>query len=72
MYVTKEPCMMCIGAIINARIQNVFYGLPDIEFGFNSVKNNLNIKINHLNHVQGKILKDECQKIIQDFFLKKR
>ena len=72
MYVTKEPCMMCIGAIINARIQNVFYGLPDIEFGFNSVKNKLNIKMNHLNYVQGKILKDECQKIIQDFFLIKR
>ena len=72
LYVTKEPCMMCIGAIINARIQNVFYGLPDTEFGFNSVKNNLNMKMNHLNHVHGKILKDECQKIIQDFFLKKR
>jgi len=72
MYVTKEPCMMCIGAIINARIQNVFYGLPDTEFGFNSVKNNLNIKMNHLNYVHGEILKDECQKIIQDFFLKKR
>ena len=72
MYVTKEPCMMCIGAIINARIQNVFYGLPDIEFGFSSIKNKLNIKMNHLNCVQGKILKDECQKIIQDFFLKKR
>ena len=72
MYVTKEPCMMCIGAIINARIQNVFYGLPDTKFGFNSVKNNLNIKMNHLNHVHGKILKDECQKIIQDFFLIKR
>ena len=72
MYVTKEPCMMCIGAIINARIQNVFYGLPDTEFGFSSMKNNLNIKMNHLNYVQGEILKDECQKIIQDFFLKKR
>ena len=72
MYVTKEPCMMCIGAIINARIQNVFYGLPDIEFGFSSIKNNLNIKKNHLNCVEGEILKDECQKIIQDFFLKKR
>ena len=34
MYVTKEPCIMCIGAIINARIQNVFYGLPDIKTGF--------------------------------------
>ena len=72
MYVTKEPCMMCIGAIINARIQNVFYGLPDVEFGFNKVKNSLNIKMHHLNNVQGEVLKDECQKIIQDFFLKKR
>ena len=72
MYVTKEPCIMCIGAIINARIQNVFYGLPDIKTGFNSIKNKLNVKMDHLNYVQGEILKDECQKIIQDFFLIKR
>ena len=72
MYVTKEPCMMCIGAIINARIQNIFYGLPDTEFGFDNVKNNLNAKMHHLNNVEGELLKDECQKIIQDFFLKKR
>ena len=72
MYVTKEPCMMCIGAIINARIQNVFYGLPDIKTGFSSIKNKLNMKMDHLNYVQGEILKDECQKIIQDFFLIKR
>ena len=72
MYVTKEPCMMCVGAIINARIQNVFYGLPDIETGFSSIKNKLNVKMNHLDYVQGEILKDECQKIIQDFFLIKR
>ena len=72
MYVTKEPCIMCIGAIINARIRNVFYGLPDTEIGFSSIKNELNIKMKHLNCVQGEILKDECQKIIQDFFLKKR
>ena len=72
MYVTKEPCIMCICAIINARIQNVFYGLPDIKTGFNSIKNKLNVKMDHLNYVQGEILKDECQKIIQDFFLIKR
>jgi len=72
MYVTKEPCMMCIGAILNARIENIFYGLPNTEFGFNSIKNSLNIKMHHVNNVKGKILKDECQKIIQDFFLKKR
>ena len=72
LYVTKEPCMMCIGAIINARIENVFYGLPNIEIGFHSMKNKLNMKMDHLNCIKGEILKDECQKIIQDFFLKKR
>ena len=72
LYVTKEPCIMCIGAIVNARIENIFYGLPNTEFGFNSIKNSLNIKMHHVNNVKGKILKDECQKIIQDFFLKKR
>ena len=71
-YITKEPCMMCAGAIINSRIENIFYGLPDSEFGFDNLKNSLNIKMHHINNIEGGILKDECQKIIQDFFLKKR
>ena len=71
-YITKEPCMMCAGAIINSRIENIFYGLPDSEFGFDNLKNSLNIKMHHINNIEGGILKDECQKIIQEFFLKKR
>jgi len=71
-YITKEPCIMCIGAIINSRIENVFYGLPDVESKFSIIKNKLDVKMSHLKYVEGKILKDECQKIIQDFFLKKR
>ena len=71
-YITKEPCMMCAGAIINSRIENIFYGLPDSEFGFDSLKNSLNIKMHHIKNIEGGILKDECQKIIQEFFLKKR
>ena len=37
-YITKEPCIMCIGAIINSRIENVFYGLPDVESKFSVEK----------------------------------
>ena len=71
-YVTKEPCIMCIGAIINARIEKVYYGISDIENGFRLGENSIKSKYSHLKYIKGNILKEESKKIIQDFFLKKR
>ena len=49
MYVTLEPCMMCVGAIINSRIKKVYYGAKDSKGG--SIESNLNIRgIKNLNH----------------------
>ena len=70
LYVTKEPCLMCYGAIINSRIKNLFFGLHDDKNGF--MKNNKNLFKNHLKYVEGGVLEFESKILIQDFFLKKR
>ena len=76
MYVTLEPCTMCTGAIINARIKNLFIGTMDEKTG--ACGSVLNIprdyKFNHVVTVQTNILQEECKKILQDFFkfLRKR
>lgn len=71
-YITKEPCVMCYGAIINARISKLYYGFPDSNKGFNSLKDNTGLYMPHLKSIEGNILGMESKKIIQDFFKKKR
>ena len=72
LYVTKEPCSMCYGAIVNSRIKNIFFGLHDQENGFVKLNKNNDMFKNHLKYIEGGILEFESKKIIQDFFLKKR
>ena len=74
LYVTLEPCFMCAGAIINARIQNVYIGAMDPKAGaagsiFNMFKD---IKLNHTVNVFYRIKEEECVTILQDFFKKLR
>tara|TARA_B100000427_G_C15127049_1_gene428379 strand:+ start:127 stop:579 length:453 start_codon:yes stop_codon:yes gene_type:complete len=71
-YVTKEPCFMCYGAIINARISSIFYGFSDLDKGFNSLGRKADLYTAHLKTIEGNILEVEGKKIIQDFFKKKR
>ena len=71
-YVTKEPCPMCFGAIINSRIEKIFFGSTDLQKGFRRVYNKTDFLTPHLNYIGSKILESECKKIIQDFFKKKR
>ena len=69
MYVTLEPCPMCAGAIINARIKNVYYGAPDNKAGsFGSVVNLSELPYNHKPNVVGGILEEECAQLLSDFF----
>ena len=70
MYVTLEPCPMCAGAIINARIKNLYIGAMDEKGGAVGSKINLlkDIKLNHEVEVVNGILKDECSKILKEFF----
>ncbi len=74
MYVTLEPCTMCTGAIINSRIKKIYIGTMDEKTGAcGSVLNLLeNYKFNHKVEMEKGILKEECKKILQDFFKKLR
>ena len=74
LYTTLEPCPMCAGALINSRIKKLYIGTPDEKTGAcGSVLNLLeDYKFNHKIEVEKYILKDECEKILKDFFKKLR
>ncbi len=73
MYITLEPCIMCGGAIIQSRIDEVIYGAKDNRFGVHdSITNIFNLKFNHSVSIKNKVLESECSNIISDFFKKLR
>ena len=74
LYVTKEPCPMCAGAIVLARIPEVVFGVTDpLRGGAVSVFNILNHpQLNHRPTVLSGISEDPCRAMLQDFFRKKR
>lgn len=73
LYVTMEPCAMCAGAIINARIPRVVYGAPDLRFGaFGSLINLAEVPLNHTPEVVGGVLENECVGILKEYFKGKR
>ena len=68
-YITLEPCPMCLGAIIQARIKNLYVGAYDKKTGaLGSVFNMCDFKFNHDLNYQGGLLEEKCSKIIKDFF----
>lgn len=72
-YVTLEPCPMCSGAIVNARIPNVYFGAYDKNFGCcGSTINILELQNSFRPNFQGSIMEEECSKLITDFFKKLR
>ena len=70
MYVTLEPCSMCAGALIQSRIKKIYIGTDDTKTGAcGSVLNLLeDYKFNHKIEVEKYILKEECEKILKQFF----
>ncbi len=74
LFVTLEPCIMCAGALIWARVRGLFFGAHDKRQGaFGSVIDVNEIKgLNHRIKVMGGILEDEAARILREFFLKKR
>ena len=74
LYVTMEPCLMCCGAIIQARIGRVVYGTKCEKFGYaGSIENVLNNKKNnHNTDISYGVMENECSTILKDFFSKKR
>ena len=70
MYVTLEPCPMCAGAILNSRIEHIYFGAPDEKSGCCGTKLNL-MDMNLCNFkvpVTGGVLEKECKEIIKEFF----
>jgi tRNA(Arg) A34 adenosine deaminase TadA len=73
LYVTVEPCMMCVGAIVQARIGTLVYGAPEPKFG--AVESLIDLKKVDLTHrlsIVSRVLEQDCRKILQDFFQYRR
>lgn len=74
LYVTIEPCVMCMGALIHARVTRVVFGAPDPKWGaLGSLYDfSTDSRFNHHPEVIGGVCAVECRNIIQSFFKKKR
>jgi len=74
LYVTIEPCIMCMGAMIHARISRIVFGVSDPKWGAAGSLYNLatDARINHHPDIVGGICVNKCRTLIQEFFQKKR
>jgi tRNA(adenine34) deaminase len=74
MYVTIEPCQMCVGAMIHARIARLVYGAPEPKAGAieSAMRAHEHPALNHRLEVQGRVLEPECREVIQRFFAGRR
>jgi tRNA(adenine34) deaminase len=73
LYVTLEPCLMCAGAIIQARLRRVIFGAYDPKSGMaGSVANVFDLPANHRVEVIGGVLQERCGDVLRDFFAKRR
>lgn len=73
-YTTIEPCAMCAGALVNARVKRLVYGAADERFG--AVVTHFGIglddALNHRFEISGGLLEEECRSLMQEFFKAKR
>jgi tRNA(adenine34) deaminase len=74
LYVTKEPCVMCAGAIVHTRTRRVIFGCTDLSAGAaGSMMNLLQMQsLNHRCEITSGVLQTECAAILQEFFRKRR
>ncbi|PYJ93067.1 MAG: tRNA adenosine(34) deaminase TadA [Verrucomicrobia bacterium] len=74
LYVTKEPCPMCAGALVHVRIRRIIFGCADLRAGAaGSIINLLQLpSLNHQCEITSGVLERECAAILQDFFRKRR
>lgn len=74
MYVTLEPCSMCAGAIVNARISKVYFGAYERKSGAVLSNHQILFKngLNHVCDVEGGVLEKECSSLLKTFFKNKR
>lgn len=74
LYVTLEPCAMCSGAILHARVERLIFGAPDPKTGAaGSVLDVFSSKeINHQTSVEGGVMSEECGQLLRSFFKERR
>jgi tRNA(Arg) A34 adenosine deaminase TadA len=74
MYVTIEPCQMCVGAMVHARVARVVYGTPEPKAGAieSAMRAHEHPSLNHRLEVTSRVLEDECREVIQSFFAERR
>lgn len=74
LYVTLEPCVMCSGALIQARLKKLVYGTPDPKGGgiHSLYQIGSDIRLNHQLEITEGIKKEECSQLLKDFFKKRR
>ena len=74
MYVTLEPCPMCAGACVNARLSRVVYGAKNFKSGAGGTLYNIlsDSRLNHVCKVESGIMAQECTKILQEYFIIRR
>jgi tRNA(adenine34) deaminase len=74
MYVTIEPCQMCVGAMVHARIGRLVYGAPEPKAGAieSAMRAHEHPALNHRLEVTGRVLEEECREVIQKFFAERR
>lgn len=73
LYVTIEPCIMCLGALLQARIKHLIFGASDPKFGaVGGYLDLTNYNWNHKFKITSKILESQCKFILQEFFRNKR
>lgn len=65
-YITKEPCLMCMGAILSARISRIVYGMKDLRFGTEYLASDN--KFNHKCEIIGGVLEEKCSALVSQFF----
>jgi tRNA(adenine34) deaminase len=73
-YVTLEPCLMCLGAIVNHRIKNIYFGAYDPKGG--AIESSLKLSdikgLNHYPNFKGGVLSDDCGILLKTYFKTKR
>ena len=72
LYVTLEPCPMCMGAMLNARIKKVYFGAYEAKGRSMTDQLAVSNLVNHKIEVEGGVMKDECARILSDFFSQMR
>ena len=74
LYVTIEPCLMCVGAMVHARVETLVFGAPEPKAGavVSSCRAHELPSLNHRIEVLGGVLEEDCRTIIQEFFRGRR